>query len=146
MAAPKGNQYSKGKGRPPKEIDQTAFEELCKLHCTHSEICSTLSSARETIEAWCVRTYGEDLSSAYKRFSEMGNPSLRRLQFKSAHSGNATMLIWLGKQWLGQRDREEEKQLSPNDDAIEARHENYHLRAEIERLKEKLSACQPKAD
>jgi hypothetical protein len=30
--------------------------------------------------------------------------SLRRAQFRAAENGNATMLIWLRKQWLGQRD------------------------------------------
>jgi hypothetical protein len=29
---------------------------------------------------------------------------LRRLQWKGAEAGNPTMLIWLGKQMLGQRD------------------------------------------
>jgi hypothetical protein len=32
---------------------------------------------------------------------------LRRLQWKLARAGNATMLIWLGKQWLGQTDKVE---------------------------------------
>lgn len=30
--------------------------------------------------------------------------TLRRLQWKAAEGGNATMLIWLGKQLLGQKD------------------------------------------
>lgn len=34
--------------------------------------------------------------------------SLRRQQFKVADQGNATMLIWLGKQHLGQRDVDRE--------------------------------------
>jgi hypothetical protein len=35
--------------------------------------------------------------------------SLRRLQAKKAAEGNVTMLIWLGKQYLGQSDRQEQK-------------------------------------
>jgi len=35
---------------------------------------------------------------------ENGRSSLRRLQWKSATNGNITMQIWLGKQYLGQRD------------------------------------------
>jgi hypothetical protein len=31
------------------------------------------------------------------------NVSLRRAQFKAAKEGNVTMLIWLGKQRLGQK-------------------------------------------
>jgi hypothetical protein len=133
-------------GRPHKPIDQTTFEELCKLHCTHSEICSTLHSARETVEDWCLRTYREDFSSAYKRFSEMGKPSLRRNQYKAAQKGNPTMLIWLGKQWLGQRDREEEEKKSPYQAAIDERHENMMLRAENDKLKAQLNANKPECE
>ena len=31
--------------------------------------------------------------------------SLRRMQFEKAQTGNTTMLIWLGKQMLGQKDK-----------------------------------------
>lgn len=36
-----------------------------------------------------------------------GRASLRRRQFKAADEGNATMLVWLGKQYLGQTDKQE---------------------------------------
>jgi len=35
---------------------------------------------------------------------ENGKSSLRRIQWKSALGGNTTMQIWLGKQYLQQRD------------------------------------------
>jgi hypothetical protein len=38
---------------------------------------------------------------------EEGRMSLRRLQWKKAQEGNTTMLIWLGKQYLGQSDKQE---------------------------------------
>ena len=44
-------------------------------------------------------------SEVYKTFRGKGNASLRRLQFKEAERGNVTMLIWLGKQWLGQTEK-----------------------------------------
>ena len=51
-----------------------------------------------------------------------GRMRLRTMQFKSAQSGSAAMLIWLGKQILGQKDQqeiavvdEEEKRLSEED-------------------------------
>jgi hypothetical protein len=34
-----------------------------------------------------------------------GRTSLRRYQWKGAQEGNTTMLIWMGKQYLGQRDK-----------------------------------------
>jgi hypothetical protein len=37
--------------------------------------------------------------------AQTGKASLRRMQFKAAEDGNVTMLIWLGKQFLGQKDQ-----------------------------------------
>jgi hypothetical protein len=34
-----------------------------------------------------------------------GRVTLRRLQWQAASTGNTTMLVWLGKQLLGQRDK-----------------------------------------
>ena len=36
-----------------------------------------------------------------------GRQTLRRLQWQAANEGNSTMLVWLGKQLLGQRDKTE---------------------------------------
>jgi hypothetical protein len=33
--------------------------------------------------------------------------NIRRMQLKSANGGNVAMLIWLGKQYLGQKDKQE---------------------------------------
>ena len=40
-----------------------------------------------------------------KKGRDQGKTSLRRMQWEKAQSGNTTMLIWLGKQMLGQKDK-----------------------------------------
>lgn len=91
--------------RPKKYISQSQFESLCGLNCTESEICAVLGVTDKTLTAWCRRTYKMGFSEVYKTFRGKGNASLRRLQFKEAERGNVTMLIWLGKQWLGQTEK-----------------------------------------
>jgi hypothetical protein len=44
--------------------------------------------------------------------------SLRRAQWKSAEGGNVTMQIWLGKQWLGQKEQHEIDLSVSNDDTV----------------------------
>ena len=44
-------------------------------------------------------------SDVYKRLSVKGKISLRRYQFQQAEK-NTTMAIWLGKQYLGQTEKE----------------------------------------
>ena len=43
----------------------------------------------------------------FEQKSSFGKASLRRRQYKLAEEGNPTMLIWLGKQWLGQSEKKE---------------------------------------
>lgn len=95
--------------RPRKEIDSEQFEKLCALQCTLAEIANWFGCSEDTIERWCRRTYTDEndqpigFADAYKNYSVDGKISLRRFQFKMAEK-HPNMAIWLGKQWLGQRD------------------------------------------
>ena len=91
-------------GRPKKVINQKLFENLCGIQCTEAEICAALECCEDTLNAWCKRTYKMTFSDTYKSKSQLGKSSLRRMQFKLAEK-NASMAIWLGKQYLGQKDQ-----------------------------------------
>lgn len=107
MAAPKGNCFNPN-GRPKKEINWQVFEDLCSIQCTHEELESILRVDRCTLYDRAKEKYEEDdFSTIYKRFSSNGKSSLRRDQLKLAKK-NAAMAIWLGKQYLDQKDNVEE--------------------------------------
>lgn len=93
-------------GRPRVEIDQEQFEKLCFIQCTLNEIASWFRCSEDTIERWCKREYKETFAETHKKYSAGGKISLRRYQMKMAEH-NATMAIWLGKQYLGQSDKQE---------------------------------------
>ena len=90
-------------GRPRKEIDQKQFENLCGLQCTLEEICGWFDVTDKTLDGWCKRTYHASFSEVFKQKRGAGKISLRRSQWRLAEK-NATMAIFLGKQFLGQRD------------------------------------------
>jgi len=90
-------------GRPQKEIDKKIFENLCGLQCTLEEIAGVFDCSADTIERWCKREYGETFAETYKKHSAKGKMSLRRTQFKLAEK-SAAMAIFLGKNYLGQKD------------------------------------------
>lgn len=100
-------QKNKG-GRPKIEIDKKMFENMCGIQCTKDEICSILDIDEKTLTRWCKDTYNEGFSDIYKKKSKVGLMSLRRTQFKIAEK-NASMAIFLGKQYLGQKDIVENK-------------------------------------
>lgn len=90
-------------GRPRKEIDKKIFENLCGLQCTLEEIAGVFDCSVDTIERWCKREYRETFAEVYKKHSAKGKMSLRRTQFKLAEK-SAAMAIFLGKNYLGQKD------------------------------------------
>lgn len=89
--------------RPKIEIDFEQFKGLCSMQCTLEEIASFFRCSEDTVERWCKRELKEGFADAYKKYSAGGKISLRRWQFKMAEH-NCSMAIWLGKQWLGQRE------------------------------------------
>lgn len=91
-------------GRPKIEIDQEQFEKLCGLQCTEEEIASWFKCSVDTLESWIKKTYNQKtFTDVYKIYSASGKISIRRNQFKMAEY-NPSMAIFLGKQYLGQRD------------------------------------------
>lgn len=83
--------------RPKKEIDYTAVEKLANIQCTQEEIASFLELSVRTLQR------DEEFCRIYKKGQDNGKMSLRRMQYKLADK-NPTMAIWLGKQYLKQRD------------------------------------------
>lgn len=91
-------------GRPKKELSKDEFEKLCELQCTKEEIAGWFDVSEDTVERWCKSTYDANFAVVFGQKRSKGKISLRRAQFQLAKT-NATMAIWLGKQWLGQRDQ-----------------------------------------
>ncbi len=95
-----------------------------KIGCTREECAAMLGVSRVTL--WKFLDENPDLAEALEASLDTGKVTLRRLQWRQAHKGNVTMLIWLGKQLLKQRDQIDQHDGSARE-SIEA------LRIEIER-------------
>lgn len=76
---------------------------LARIQCTQREAAAVLGVHRDTFSAF-LGTHEKALE-AWESGLEQGRASLRRHQYKAAENGNATMQIWLGKQWLDQKDK-----------------------------------------
>ena len=100
--------------RPKADIDGEQVKKLAELHCSVNEIADILGCGRDTI----YRRFKAELDKGRAE----GRTRLRSMQFRAAGNGSTAMLIWLGKQILGQKDQqeivaidEEEKRLSDED-------------------------------
>ena len=89
-------------GRPKFQIDYEAVEKLAHIQCTKTEIANFLGCSVDTLDR------DNNFAEHYKKGLDGGKMSLRRMQFKLAEK-NSAMAIFLGKQYLGQKDNPEEQ-------------------------------------
>jgi hypothetical protein len=94
-------------GRPRIEINWTIVANAAKVQCTQDEIAKILGISLNKLKSACKQEHGTTLGAYLERFAEEGRMSLRHMQWKQAQKGNPSMLIFLGKQYLGQRDKPE---------------------------------------
>src|SRR5689334_8859350 len=87
----------RGRGRPRKVVDAKIVREMAAIGCTAAEIGAVVGCSVDTLD--------RNFADALKEGREAGRATLRRMQWAAAKKGNPTMLIWLGKQMLGQKDR-----------------------------------------
>jgi len=89
--------------------DWIQINKMCAIHCTGDEMANILGVDYKTLERACKRENNIKFGEYIKQNSAAGKMSLRRQQHTIAMQGNVTMLIWLGKNWLGQRDKSNEE-------------------------------------
>lgn len=104
---PRGrNADGEGVGRPRIEFkpeDWKRIEQLCAIQCTAVEIGAVMGCSPDTIERRVIEMGFPSFADYIKKHAAGGKASLRRSQFALAQK-SAAMAIWLGKQYLGQRE------------------------------------------
>lgn len=99
--------------RPKKEIDEELLLKLAQLHCSMTEMADILGVSKDLLN--------RRFKSIIDKGKSQTKMKLRRKQIEVAMSGNHTMLIWLGKNMLGQSDtpmQDEEVNILPWSDDI----------------------------
>jgi len=97
-------------GRPKAEYDIKAFQDLVGLGCTQEEICWYFRDDKgkpaniDTLTRWRKRPFDMTFQEYFKQYGFMAMKiRLRRNQFELSKK-SAAMAIWLGKQYLDQKD------------------------------------------
>lgn len=106
------------RGPKIKQIDWDEFDKLCAMHCTQEEICEWFRVDIKTLSRRVREKHGIKFSQIFRQKRTKGKVSLRRVQMQNALSGNTTMQIFLGKNYLGQSDKPEEVQEESSNAAI----------------------------
>jgi len=90
-----------------KAIDERQLEQLAMIQCSYEEMAAVLGCDQSTLT--------KRFSQVIKKGREKGRMSLKRMQYKKAMEGNVVMMIWLGKQHLGQREPRQDVELTGKD-------------------------------
>lgn len=87
--------------KPRLAIDPKQVELLASIGCTQEEIAVVVGCTARNLR----KRFSTEMDAGKERL----RVSLRRMQYEKAKDGNVAMLIWLGKQYLGQSERQETK-------------------------------------
>lgn len=97
--------------------DIAKFKELCGCFATRDEVCATFGISPKTLNKLINEKLHDEIApdsedpvtfqDAFQVYSAAARGSLRRKQFELAMSGDKTMLIFLGKNYLNQSDKEQ---------------------------------------
>ncbi len=96
-------------GQPPtKEIKWEALEALLNMQGTAEECGAVLGVSADTLDRRVREKYGVTFAEYSREKRAAGRMSLRRAQWVTAtQNKNPAMQIWLGKNMLGQTDKQE---------------------------------------
>lgn len=95
------------------KIDPKLVHDLAAIGCKTTEISTIVGCSHDTLQ----RRFASEMEKGRSNL----RASLRRWQIEAAKKGNVAMLIWLGKQLLGQTEKVEQvsevkvKQISPQE-------------------------------
>ncbi len=94
----------------PKEIDWSLIDNMLIAGCLGTECAAAVGIHPETLYDRCKLDKGAGWSDYLQSKRAHGDGLLRAAQYQKAYKDqNPTMLIWLGKQRLGQKENLEEQ-------------------------------------
>lgn len=126
--------------RPKAIIDWNKVDSLLIGGSNGVQVAAELGIHPDTLYRAVEREKHVTFAAYYNQKRAKGDSYIHQAQYQKAlKEKNTTMLIWLGKQRCGQRDRDEESAKIPSQDAIVERdNENMSLKAQIAELREKI--------
>jgi hypothetical protein len=88
------------------KIDKNKFETLYRLPCPVEDICAYFVCTKDYLEDWCYLTYFMSLEEKLLQGEAIARIRLRQVQRDMAIR-NGALTIWLGRQYLGQKNNPE---------------------------------------
>jgi IS30 family transposase len=92
------------KGQRLIKIDWKEVDKYLEAGCSGIQIAATLGCHKDTLYSRCIQEHSCSFADYSARKKAKGDSMLHYEQFKLAMKGDRSMLIWLGKQRLDQKE------------------------------------------
>lgn len=99
--------YKTKTGRPKAYVDWNKVDNFLQAQCDGVSIAGILGMHPDTLYRVCAKEKKMTFSAYSALKKAEGVEMLKAVQYQNAMSGNVVMQIWLGKQYAGQRDRQD---------------------------------------
>lgn len=106
----KGNDKPRKMGRAKVIIDWAVVDKYLQAGCDGTEVAASLGIDARTLYRRCEEEKRVTFDAYKQSKRAQGDSLLKAKQFSVAMAGDKTMLVWLGKQRLGQKDKQELEQ------------------------------------
>lgn len=141
-------------GRPLKEIDWEVVDHKLRANCHGTTIASNFGICSDTLYQRCLLEKGMTFSEYSQQKKIEGDDCLKTTQYEEATiEKNTTLLIWLGKVRLDQKEIVEAKTVYPNDEKLAHEANETKLKYELllkaeenKKLKEELDGLKRQAN
>lgn len=131
-------------GRPSAEIDWNTVDQLLEAGCSGAQVAGFLGISCSTMYERCKTDKGVQFSEYSTRFNTKGEALLAKAQYDKAIGktdvGDNTLLIWLGKTRLEQRETTEVS-IAPDTIAAYSKIMNQVETMQEERKQGKMEKC-----
>lgn len=100
-----------GAGRPQKPIEWDVVDQLLMAGCTGTEVAANFNIYPDTLYRRVQEEFAITFTEYAAKYEEKGKALIKLKQFEKALEKDNTLLIWVGKQRLGQREPDSKSEL-----------------------------------
>lgn len=97
-------------GRPKFVVPWDIVDQMCEYQSPAVEVAACIGCHVQTLNERCKEDNGVSFSEYFAEKRQKGLSALRNKQYDMAMQGDRTMLVWLGKQYLEQKDQSKVEQ------------------------------------
>ncbi len=131
-------------GRPLKEIDWKIVDHKLRAGCSGTTIAAVFGIHADTLYERILKDFGLSFSAYSQQKRMEGDDCIKTTQYEEATvEKNTTLLVWLGKVRLDQKESANED-TAPKKEDLELKNQLYAALYKIQQIEKELSDLKPK--